>query len=69
MMPEKKSRIGAADAPKNSEAIDRYLSELRARTKRYESGVDTTRRLLDAGTQGTTLTDFLYRMRREDDVV
>jgi hypothetical protein len=68
-MPERKSGIGAADAPKNSEAIDRYLSELRARTKRYESGVETTRRLLDAGLQGTSLSDLLCRMRREDDVV
>jgi hypothetical protein len=69
IMPEKKSGIGAADTPRNSEAIDRYLSDLRARTKSYETGVDTTRKLLDLATPGATLTDFLYRMRRENDVL
>jgi hypothetical protein len=69
MMPEKKSGIGAADAARNSEAIDRYLSDLRARTKGYETGVDVTRKMVDAALQGTPLTDFLYKMRREDDVV
>lgn len=46
-----------------------YLSELRKRTEPYALPLAETRAAVDAALGQVSLTDALYRMRRDEDVV